>query len=126
MLLWEDASSSRFATSNLHFTPFTRQAQPRFNSATSAFKPRRPTSKSRTPFPGPPATLVSSETGFATQTLRNLLLDNDFLIEFPVSVSETAQRKNTQFCSELQYTVYTIYSIKYIYNIQYTINDTFD
>ena len=101
VLLREDASSSRFATSNLHSTPSTRQTQPLFNLATSAFNPRRPTSKSRTPFPGPPATLVSSETGFATQTLRNLLLVNDFLTEFPVSVSETAPRKNSHFRSEL-------------------------
>ena len=101
VLLREDASSSRFATSNLHSTPSTRQTQPRFNLATSAFKSRRPTSKSRTPFPRPPATLASSETGSATQTLRNLLLDNDFLTEIPVSVSETAPRKISHFRSEL-------------------------
>ena len=45
VLLRKDASSSRFAASKLHFTPSTRQTQPRFNSATSASKPRRPISK---------------------------------------------------------------------------------
>ena len=90
VLLREDASSSRFAASNLHFTPFTRETQPRFNSV-------KPTSKSRIPFLGPPATLVSSE----TKTLRNLLLDNDFLTEFPVSVSETVPRNVSHFRSEL-------------------------
>ena len=98
LLLREDVTSSQPIVSNPSTPPFSAaKLSFRLTSATSAFTPRSPVQQPRKSLNRLPTNILRFGTRFQTETLQNLLVNNDFLTATPVSDLTSASRNNSTF-----------------------------